>query len=252
MATLHQSGANRKVFTPISSALGALSNGAGTIIVLIRRTVDGGTDFAGLTNSAVSSWYHMLGIDNGDFVWDDDEGQVTPTATNGQDLTNWWMYAVDWPTGTAQTERFHWRDQTGGGAGSPGSWTHSAAFQANTGQRAGPGTGGWFSIGYNGDWSVGEKDMAVVAVYNYRFADGDYGDFRKTSDLYNASGGAPIFLCECTATTLVDLIGASTYSSANSSGGALTGPDPDNWTLDGVGNGASPVGRNRSRPLIRT
>lgn len=238
MATLHFGTADRKVFTPISSALGALSAGAGTIIVLVKTTNTGGTDYAGLTNSAVTSYYHALSLDNNARTFDDDQPvAVLPTTQpTPTDTTNWWMYAVDWPSGTAQTERFHWRNQTGSGAGSPGSWTHDPAAAANTGARSGPGTGGWWTLGFFGDWNIGQKDMAIAACWaGTRFSDSDYGDIRKTSDLYSHALGAPTFLCELTATTLVDLMGGSTYSSANSSGTTLTGADPDNWTMDGVG-----------------
>lgn len=239
MATLRfSSSTNRKVFTAISSALGALSNGAGTILVLTRK--NGGTvaDFAGLTDSTRSSFYHCFGHNSAAAqvrLWDDDQAVVLNSVNENVDTTNWYMYAVDWPTGTSQTERFHIRNQTGSGAGSPGSWSHSNALGANTGQRSGPGTGGWWAIGDFNDLGAGQHDHAVVAVWNTRFADGDYGDFRKTSDLYKHSAGPPIFLCELTATTLVDLMGGSTYSSANSSGTTLTGADPDNWTMDGLG-----------------
>lgn len=239
MATLRStSSTDRKVFTPISAALGALSNGPGTIIVLIKKNAGGGADFAGLTNSTVANYYHCFGhATNGANVrlWDDDQLVVNSSFDETNDTTNWFMYGVDWPTGTAQTERFHRRNQTGSGAGAPGAWAHDAALANNTGQRAGPGTGGWWTIGDFADWNAGQVDRAIAAVYNYRFADGDYVDFRKTSDLYSAAGGQPIFLSELTSTTPADLIGGSTYSSANSLGMTLAGADPDNWTMDGVG-----------------
>lgn len=254
MATLHFGTSDRKVFTPISTALGSLPAGAGTIIALFKNTNAGGTDYAGLTNSAQTSWYHALSQDNSSFYFDDDQPvavsmSVAPTI----DTTNWWMVAIDWPSGTAQTERFHMRNQTGSGAGSPGAWTHVAANVANTGNRAGPGTGGWWTLGYFADWAVGQKDMGVAACWaGTRFSDSDYGDFRKTSDLYAHALGAPTFLCELTATTLVDLMGASTYSSANSSGTTLTGADPDNWTMDGVGTSAARAPRTfNAIPFIR-
>lgn len=232
MPTLHFGATDRKVFTPISAALGALSNVAGTIVVLFKNTVTGGEDYAGVTNSGSTAWYHALSHSNGATAFDDDQPTaVFSTANPGEDTTNWWIWGVDWPLGTAQTERFHWRNQT-----TLSSWTPDPASAANSGQRAGPGTSGWMVIGYFGDYGVGQKDIAVVAVWaGTRFADSDYGLWTKTSDLYNHPKGPPSFLCEVTATTLIDLIGGSTYSSANSSGTTLTGANPSNWTFDGLG-----------------
>lgn len=235
MATVHFGGTDRKVFTPISSALGALPNGPGTMVVLLKKTVLGNQDYVGLTDSGLTTWYHGLTQDTSDFLYDDDSALVVATAAATDDTTNWWLYAVDWPSGTAQVERFHWRNQTSAGA-----WTHSNSTGNNTGQRAGPGTGGWLRLGYFGDEATGAKDYAVCAIWaGTRFTDSDYGSWTKTSDLYNHPLGPPTFLCELTAATLVDLIGGSTYSSANSSGTTLTGADPANWTMDGVGSGGS-------------
>jgi hypothetical protein len=233
MATLHFGTTDFKVFTPISSALNGLPNGAGTLIALFKKTVAADTDYCGLTNSASSAWYHALTQRGDDALFDDDGlsgAQATSASTD--DATNWWIYACDWPGGGAAIERFHWRNQT-----SLGSWTHSPALANNGGMRAGPGTGGWWRCGSVGDFVAGQKDMAVVAAWaGVRFADGDYGSWSKTSDLYNHSAGQPTFLCELTSSTPTD-IGAnpSTYSSANSVGTSLSGADPDNWTFDGQG-----------------
>lgn len=234
MATLAYTGTDSKVFTPVSSAVGSLSNGPGTILVLVKTTTFSPQDFAGLTNSSRSTFYHALDANPANTLGDDDDtGSVVASTTYSGNTTSWWLLSCDWASTSAQ-EGFNWRDQT-----SLGAWTNNLSTGNAPAAKAGPGTGGWLNLGYCGDYSTGAKSLAVVAIWNKRFASSDYGDFRKTSDLYNHSIGQPIFLCELTATTPVDLIGGSTYSSANSSGTALTGGDPDNWTFDGVGGGAT-------------
>jgi hypothetical protein len=231
VATLHFSGTDVKVFTPISSALANLPNGAGTIVVLVRQTTAAG-DMAGLLDSTGSTWYHALGVHNagnGNKLWDDDNTTILGITSQNTSLTDWKLFALDWGA-VAGVESFHFRDQT-----TLGSWTHENS-SVNNSVVAGPGTSGWFRIGYFLDIPIGAMDMAVVAVWaGTRFASGDYGSWTKTSDLYNHAKGPPTFLCELTATSPTDLIGGSTYSSGNSSGTALTGPNPDNWTFDGIG-----------------
>lgn len=242
MATLNFGTTDRKVFTPVSSALANLPNGPGTMLVLVKTPNTANQDLVGLTNSGLTSWYHAFVL--GDFSgpppgltgFGDDTingvaGPAYPVST-----TNWYLMAVDWGTGDA-TERFHYRNQTGLSA-----WTHGNSINTNGGLRAGPGTGGWLRLGYFGDYNFGTKDLAVCAIWaGTRFADGDYGSWTKTSDLYSHALGPPTFLCELSATTLVDLIGGSTYSSGNSSGTTLTGADPVNWTMDGIGAGVAPT-----------
>lgn len=236
MATLHFTGSDVKVFTPISSALANLPNGPGTLIALVRNTAVGATsdDVCGLLDSGGGNWYHSLLLGSGftaSNALTDDDGLVGVnagvTTSTGSD---WFFYAIDWGTGTA-TESGHSRDLTTGG-----SWTHANSAANNGGLRAGPGTSGWFRIGYTGDGTIDGLDIGVIAVWaGTRFSTSDYGTWTKTSDLYNHALGHPTFLCECNASTLVDLIAGSTYSSANSSGTALTGADPTGWTFDGTG-----------------
>jgi hypothetical protein len=231
MATLRFATTDVKVFTPISSALGALSNGPGTIIALVHMSTTGSADMLGVLDSSGATFYH-------DIQWTstnkltDDENHVGPTSTSSftQDATNWWWIAVDWAS-TAVVERFHIRNHTSGGA-----WTHDPSAAAGPAAFAGPGTGGWVRVGATPDHSAGARDIAVAAIWaGTRFTDSDYGTWTKTSDLYNHALGRPSFLCELNATTLVDLIAGSTYSSGNSSGTGLTGADPPSWTFDGVG-----------------
>lgn len=238
MATLVFAGTDRKVFTPVSALLGAVSNGPGTSIVLFKKSVLGAMDFWGLTNSGPTVWYQALSQNSTDNLYSDDGRAInTASAAATDDTANWWLHAHDWPSASG-TEAFHWRNQT-----SLGSWTHSNSSTTYAGAQAGPGTSGWLRVGHHGDESTGTKAYAVIAIWNVRFAQSDYdsGTYTKTSDLYNHPAGTPVFLAELTATTLVDLIGGSTYSSANSTGTTLTGGDPDNWTLDGAGPPPVPV-----------
>jgi hypothetical protein len=231
VATLNFGTTDRKVFTPISSALANLPNGAGTVIVLIHKTTTGFADFCGLTNSAGSNWYHGLEYSASSALSDDDGVAFFQSGSLvTDDTTNWYWDAVDWAAGGPSIEQFHTRNHTTGGA-----WSHSAATANNGGNRAGPGTGGWLRIGYTGDFAIGTKDIALVAIWaGTRFSTSDYAVWSKTSDLYNHPLGSPTFLCEVNATTLVDLIGGSTYSPLDGSGTTLTGSDPPSFTFDGL------------------
>lgn len=231
MATLRFTSTDHRVFTPVSAALGALSAGPGTMVVLVKQTVNASGDFAGLTSSADDVFYHGLIHAGGGFLLDDDDvGSAGSTSTSMFDATNWWLYAVDWSASLA-VENFHWRNQT-----TLSAWNHELSSGTGPAARAGPGTGGFLRIGYIGDGASSTKDQAFVAIWaGTRFSNGDYGLWTKTSDLYNHALGHPTFLCELNATTPADLTGASTYSSANSSGATLVGSDPDNWSFDGVG-----------------
>lgn len=250
LATLHFTGTDRKVFTPISTALSNLRNAtAATIIVLVKQTTTGARDFAGVTDSSGGNFYHdfLTGASAGRLGDDDGLTFINSSGSWTQDTTNWYLVAVDWSATMGSLQRFHYRDQTGLSA-----WTHQAAGGNNGSTAASPGTSGWLRIGYVGDFSTAAVDKAVVAIWSgTRFSDGDYGDFRKTSDLANHALGAPQFLCELTASTLVDLMGSSTYSSANGSGTTLTGADPDNWTFDGTGSAAAASVPNLVMPTFQ-
>src|SRR5262245_413662 len=143
MATLRFASGNRKVFTPVSSALANLPNGAGTMIALFKQSSANGNDIFGLLNSGGTSWYHALGVTttgDGSNLWDDyGAATIVESPSSHTDTTNWFMVAVDWAA-TAGAERFHKRNQTGSGAGSPGSWAHENSGASNNAPQTGPGT----------------------------------------------------------------------------------------------------------------
>lgn len=106
------------IFTPISSALANLPNGAGTIAILWKPG-DWNADGAGLTNSAQNNWYHAHGVNGGQ--WYDDDGISATVSVSGRNPTNkWYATVVDWPSGGSPAlERFHSIDLT-----AAGSWAH--------------------------------------------------------------------------------------------------------------------------------
>jgi hypothetical protein len=237
VATLNFTGTDHKTFTSLSTALSNLRNStAGTMIMLVKQTTTGSTDFCGLLDSTDTSFFHSLLQGFTASALGDDDGVASTTNTTWpQNTTDWYFIALDWSATVGTADNFHWKDQT-----TLGSWTHSAAAGANN-AAAGTSAGstGHFRLGAVGDFSTGAKDMGICAVWSgTRFANGDYGSWTKTSDLYNHSLGHPTFLCEITATTPVDLMGAATYASGSSAGTTLTGANPDNWTFDGLGSTA--------------
>jgi hypothetical protein len=242
VATLAFTTTDRKVFTPISTALSNLRNAtAGTIIVLVKQTTTGAQDFVGLTNSGATTYYHgLLQGFTASTLGDDDNTTVSATATWPQNTTNWYLIAVDWSATMGTADRFHWRDQT-----AAGTWTHSAGG-TNNATAASATTAGWLRIGYIGDFSTGAKNEALVAIWS---GTGSLtritGPGRRRATCIRTRSGTPTFLSELNTSTPSDLIGGSTYSSVNSTGTTLTGADPDNWTLDGAPKRRSVV------PMIR-
>lgn len=256
MATTAFATTAAQLFQPVSTALQDFSNGSGTVIALAQLPDTSGSDLAGVFGytTAITNWYHMLGKSNGDELWDDD-GVVGTSAVSviGTVANHWYLCALDFPgSGSAHT-RFHHRDLT-----AAGSWTHVDANGNNGGFRAGPGATAAILCGYGGDFA-GAKNMAAVAMWKgIRFADSDYGLWTKTSDLIHHPLGSPSFATEFNTLTPFDLMGLSTYSVAKSFGTrTLTGGDPDNWTLDGLGStpftAAKPriVGQSVQRAAVR-
>jgi hypothetical protein len=235
VATLNFTGTDRKTFTPVSSALGQLTNGPGTMVALVQMTLTGAVDIAGLTDSTASNFYHTLLWGSAGDLQDDDGLNLVQSASASapQDTTNWWWVAMDWGS-TAGTLNFRIRNQT-----TAGSWTTNVSTNNGRAAGAGPGTGGWFKVGACGDNTAGARNYATVGVWaGTRFSGADFGVWSKTSDLWNHSLGHPTFLTELNSSTPVDLAGGSTYASGSSSGTTLTGGNPDSFTLDGVGSSA--------------
>jgi len=231
-------------FNPVSSALANLPNGAGTIAVLVLNNNATNRDWAGLNNnppSSVSEWYHGLAQDgtggpNNNKLLDDDglvgAWNATALATPN---TEFWIAVVDWPSGAAAKERFHWSSVLSAAE----SWTNEDSGANNGGNRAGPTTSaGYFNIGTHGT-NAFDGSIALVGVWaGTRFTDTDATNLwvnKKTSDWYNHPAGTPTFLVELNTLTPTD-IGASpsTYSATGSSV-TLTGPDPSGWTFDARG-----------------
>jgi len=237
-----------KVFNAAPSAIQQLSNGAGTMIALLHKTfANSGQDIVGLVTgtTSITDWFHAMQHGTAGTGADDD-GLVAPgTSTSvfsSTDTTSWFWFAVDFQATASTTERFHSFNHT-----TPGSWTHTDT-SGNRGTNRVATSGAHWRIGKFDDNVDGCMDCAVVACWvGKRFANTDYSDWTKTSDLWNHSQGNPDMLIECNTTTPTDLgANASTYSSGSSSGTSLAGSDPPNWTFDGRGS-AVPVGNKLKR-----
>lgn len=235
MATFHATASfgDHQTFSTLAAGLGDLSNAAGTMGVLLKLTAAGaGCDFVGVTNAAHSAWYHSLAFQDSSNKVADDDGVWVVGQTAQSDTTGWHWFFVTWPDATGATERFHYRNQT-----TPSAWTHENSVGTNTGKRAGPGSTGTIHCGYAFDADGLGRDIAIVVIWTgVQFADGDFGAWSKTSDLWNHANGNPAFLTELTAATPTDLAGNATFSSGQ---GGFTGADPDNWTFDGKGSAPS-------------
>jgi len=228
-------------FTPISSALNGLPNGAGTIAALInRQSATANQDMTGLVNTGLTNWYHTLTMLNDRLFSDDGIVGETETPT-WVTTTGWYIIVVTWPSGGAALDRFHHVYQT-----TPAGWTHSNSAANNGGNRAGPGTsnGAW-RIGYMADNNhTSSTYYALVAAWaGVALSDAQCAELsvnNKTSDWWNNSGGQPTLLIECNTATPTD-IGANPSTFSSIGGLTLTGSDPT-WTFDGHGSAPPPAG----------
>lgn len=225
-------------FTPISTALSNVYNGAGTWAVLARVGDQG--DLLGLRNAGPgATYYHTLSSQT-PAVFDADDGVVLIVASAGHAFQtagagNYKIVVGDWQAGAASTERFHWSSLMSAAE----SWTHSSSSGNNGGTKAGPGTNGVFSIGNAASDGPSAAEIALVGVWSgTRFSDTDVTNLwvnKRTSDWYNHPAGVPTTLIELTSTTPID-IGSSPSTFSSIVGGAVAGgADPTGWTFDGTG-----------------
>jgi|SRR5215469_7066894 len=260
------SNANAVIFTPVSSALANLSNGAGTIAILMNMATISGQpaqDFVGLTAPASASswtaWYHTLAWKSvGGIGMADDDGQVGGNTTGGPNSgnwgTDWYICSVAWPstpTGS-MNELWSWSSAT-----TP-SWTHQNSNQLNGANRAGPSpSAAKLSIGYAGDDFTATFSAAVVGIWAGTQLTNLQVEAlvtnKRTSDWWNNAAGHPTFLSELTSITPTD-IGANPSTFSTLFGGAsapsLTGANPPGWTFDG--HGAAGVAANLAIPPLIT
>lgn len=238
MATLSFDGADDFVQ---SSTLGFNLTGAYSAIGVLRRSTTAGGFDSWISNNVAagtpaialefnqSAGNKMLAEHNGSLV-------STGTLVLVNDTTDWWFVSYTRAAGS-NAGRFHMKNLT-----TLATTVHEAggtAIANPNSQAGGSVTIGNYGTGLNDDYA---GEIALVAEF-----DSDLGDSGidtilaglSTSTIY---GLTPKLLVECTALTPVDLMGLSTFSAA--SGATLTGANPANWTLDGIG-GPPPV------PVIR-
>lgn len=244
MATITTSLSTHAIeFTPISTSINNLPNGAGTLAALVRRdSLADGDDICGLNNSTRTAFYMDLtsavttgfpGLDDGTSLLAPASG-ATPAGVTANDF---FILVGGWPSGIA-TVRFHISSTMGAAE----SWTHVNSTGNKVADRAGPGATGKFSGAYNNSLGALNGDFALMAAWpGVRFADADAEALwisKKTSDWWNHPAGHPSLLVECNTLTPTD-IGSdpSTFSTVGDA--TLTGLDPTGWTFDGRGAGGA-------------
>jgi hypothetical protein len=91
MATISFTSTDRKLFSGLSANLRNLMNGAGTVVVLYKKSVLGQSDFYALKDvtGTGANWYHSLSQNVTDNIYDDDGVALsTATAADTDDTTN--------------------------------------------------------------------------------------------------------------------------------------------------------------------
>jgi len=230
---------NEVRFSPLSSALGSLMNGAGTIVLLARLGGRGG--LFSVEDSGHVNINPGFSIDGSNKLNEDDNAALstatTAVGTSTAGAGNYRVVALDWASGAASLSRFHWSTVLSGAQ----TFTHDPAAANNGGTHAGPGTSGHLRIGTGTTEGTFLGEIALAAAWTQRFADGDYAALLtndRTSDWWNHPVGQPITLIELNTLTPVD-IGSAPSTLNTVVGGTLTGADPSPWTFDG--RGAVPV-----------
>jgi hypothetical protein len=227
-----------------SSSLGIDITGAFTVGAIVKRASITGFQAVLTLHNATTPRLAMEFDGTNEIQIEIDGGTADHSTTTVTDTTNWWFVAASKaaPSGVC---RFHFKNLTG---------LATTVHEAGTTNILAPSTqsGGFIKIGNYGTTNTDDYDGSIAAVFAF---DQDLGDAgvdtlltnRKTSDIWNYSGGHPKLLVECTALTPTDLAGLTTFSAA--SGAVLTGANPDNWTLDGIG-ATTPATMNHSFQAI--
>jgi hypothetical protein len=188
-----------------------------------------------VSNNARTVAYNSLGF-NGSTVINDDSSAGVATGGTWGTTNDWGAFGLTLDTADTPDIIFRQRNHTtdsawattnAATAGSPG---YDAALPAADGRLQ---FGRWLTSDYlNGQ-------IAIVAIWNRKLSSTEWDEIiasDRTSDLWNVSGGAPVFLCEfnVAAASLVDLASHAVVDTPVSAP-SLSGPNPDRWTFDGTG-----------------
>lgn len=231
MATLSFDGVDDVV---TSSTLGINLTGALSTMAVIKRGAT--TGFECWASNCVAAGTTALAMEfnagnANKMLAETNAANVSNSVTAVTDTTNWWFVAYTKPAGST-AGRFHFKNLT---------TLAATVHEAGTTAIANPNSqaGGALRIGNYGsalsdDWN---GLIALVAQFTSDLGDAGIDTILATLTTSGIWALTPQLLVECTALTPVDLVGATTFSAA--SGATLTGANPDNWTLDGIG-GPSP------------
>jgi hypothetical protein len=238
MATLSFTAASSQFvgFTTLSGGLESLAVSARSIFVLGRRpTSSGFQQFVTVANNARTETFNSIGF-NASTVINDDSASGTATGPTWGTTNDWGAFGITHDTADTPDITFKLRNHTTDGA-----WASSGATtNGSPGYDAGdPASNGFIQLGrwLTSDYLNGQ--IAIVAAWNRKLSGADWDEIvlnDRTSDIYNLSTGAPLFLVECNVAhaSVIDLMNHATLDTPVSSP-TLTGPDPERWTFDSIG-----------------
>jgi hypothetical protein len=250
MATLTFNGTTQ--YTEFSTLTGGLQNvtaGAHTCVALVRRTIAGAfNDPHAISDPTLTITHAGAKFSNVNAVQYDITRPPggTGDAINHNSTTIWAMIATTFDVADTPDFSLHFRDHTTNAA-----WTHTAGG-TSPGNASGPGATAFMQ---HGRWETADfwqGQIGVVAAWATRLTNAQLDELKandKTSDWWNCSAGRPLHLIEFNVaeTSLVDLTGNSTRV-APAAAPALTGPDPDRWTFDGLGSTTAVAFQPRRMP----
>lgn len=237
MATLTFNGTTQYTeFNTLSGGLDSVASGSHTCVALVRRTSIGiFTDPFAVTNGALNLTFATAKYANTNAVaYDVNRSGGSTDLLNHNSTTIWAMIATTLQVADTPDTVLHFRDHTANAT-----WTHTNGGDPGSPGAGFPGAAGLIQHGrwQNTDFWTGQ--IGVAACWNIRLSSAQLDELfahDKTSDWWNCSAGRPLHLVEFNVpeTSLVDLTGNS-LRSAPAAAPALTGPDPDRWTFDGMG-----------------
>lgn len=234
-------------FDSLATALANTSGAAHTLFIVARpHTAASAASYDGLLSLGDATTGIKSALERasntGVIYWD--SSQSTPDVTSSHTITtnvsDYWILVVARISDTAATTstRFHWRNLS-----QLGNWTHSDATSSVAAAFSSSATALRIAC-YSNAADLSPWVYAACGAFNYALSDaqveaafGANGAALATSDIWTASGGAPVALIECNvaAASLVDLAGNATSIAVGGAPTLNTGEAPANYTFDGTG-----------------
>lgn len=222
---------------------GNLGSGDLTVVCLIRKLT--GAD------GAIDPVIECYDGSTGYWSWTYTTGNQSVFSSAGSDSyggeafasflesDGWAMCSIRKATGTNKPRHQRWRLSDG----NTGTEDHPGAALADS---TVPGTSTpIYTIGELLQFTLGSKiRLAWLALFDGYLSDAQIAEChatRRTSNAWDNSFGVPVVLLEADGSGLVDVAGTTVSVTTTGSVPVITGDDPPDWIMNGVGGPAAPI-----------